>query len=694
MKTLILLLAMTFLLSHKIYSQWESLNGPLGGDVVCLASDGSNFYAGSNGSGIYKSIDSGLNWFAVNSGLENLFINSLIYRGSVLYASTVNAKVFKSNNGGTNWSPLASFEFGEKRSLTLSVSGNIMLASYSRVFYSYNYGNTWFSVIGLAETELKQTSAICNLNFYAARFGEGIYRSTNVGYNWSIVNTGLSNHFVNSMVTIDNILYACTEGGIFKWSDVSLNWNSINSGLTELNIISISGEGNNFFVASKGGGVFRSIDGGNSWVKTNLQNKNVKSIFHSGTLTFAGVFNEGIMRSTNSGNNWVSIDTFGFKPYGNALSVLNNFIYYATNENGIFKSSDLGETWSDCNNGFTSQHVRKISFGENFQYAAFDGQGVFMSSDQAGHWIPVNLGRTNYYLSAIFGQNEKVLTGTEEYEIYNEVMFSSNSGFNWNPLIFTELAIKTLYIKNDDFYIGGRSKVFAGIFKTTNHGTNWRRVLSDLPLYMTSYDSIFYAGASMGVHVSTNNGNNWTSISNGLPGTFYKNVNCVVKYNNILFASLYDEFSQYGVYRSDNHGASWYSFNEGFNSIADQTSLVVMDDYLYASTYSHGLWRRPITITNMNLSENNITYGFHLYQNYPNPFNPTTKIKFDISKSSFVKLIIFDVLGKEIKNILNEQLNTRQYEVSFDASEYPSGIYFYKLETENFSQTKRMLIIK
>lgn len=89
-----------------------------------------------------------------------------------------------------------------------------------------------------------------------------------------------------------------------------------------------------------------------------------------------------------------------------------------------------------------------------------------------------------------------------------------------------------------------------------------------------------------------------------------------------------------------------------------------------------------------------IPSGFKLSQNYPNPFNPVTKIKFEITKSDVVKLIVFDVLGREIATLVNEQLQPGTYEAEWDAGNYPSGVYFYKLITYNYTETKKMVLVK
>jgi hypothetical protein len=91
---------------------------------------------------------------------------------------------------------------------------------------------------------------------------------------------------------------------------------------------------------------------------------------------------------------------------------------------------------------------------------------------------------------------------------------------------------------------------------------------------------------------------------------------------------------------------------------------------------------------------NNVPGQFVLYQNYPNPFNPSTKIKFDIPKQSEVKIIVFDILGREVTTLVNEQLKPGTYNVVFDGSNYSSGVYYYTLNINFFNQTKRMVLIK
>ncbi|MBX2992952.1 MAG: T9SS type A sorting domain-containing protein [Bacteroidetes bacterium] len=88
------------------------------------------------------------------------------------------------------------------------------------------------------------------------------------------------------------------------------------------------------------------------------------------------------------------------------------------------------------------------------------------------------------------------------------------------------------------------------------------------------------------------------------------------------------------------------------------------------------------------------SYSFALHQNYPNPFNPTTTIRFEIPHASFVTLKVFDLLGREVKTLVDEVMQPGSYERVFNAEELASGVYLYRLRAGNFEQTKRTLILK
>ncbi|HWA06489.1 MAG TPA: T9SS type A sorting domain-containing protein, partial [Ignavibacteria bacterium] len=99
-------------------------------------------------------------------------------------------------------------------------------------------------------------------------------------------------------------------------------------------------------------------------------------------------------------------------------------------------------------------------------------------------------------------------------------------------------------------------------------------------------------------------------------------------------------------------------------------------------------------ITAIQQTSSEVPMKFSLHQNYPNPFNPVTRIYFDIPTASFTKLIVYDQLGREVEILVSEQLTAGSYIYDWNAIDYPSGIYYYKLQAGEFSETKKMVLIK
>ncbi|MGH2574123.1 MAG: T9SS type A sorting domain-containing protein, partial [Ignavibacteria bacterium] len=99
-------------------------------------------------------------------------------------------------------------------------------------------------------------------------------------------------------------------------------------------------------------------------------------------------------------------------------------------------------------------------------------------------------------------------------------------------------------------------------------------------------------------------------------------------------------------------------------------------------------------ITAINPLSQKIPERHYLYQNYPNPFNPNSKIKFQISKLGYVELTVFDILGREVAVLVNEELKAGTYEVYFDGTNFTSGVYFYRLEAGDYTETRKMVLVK
>ena len=162
--------------------------------------------------------------------------------------------------------------------------------------------------------------------------------------------------------------------------------------------------------------------------------------------------------------------------------------------------------------------------------------------------------------------------------------------------------------------------------------------------------------------------------------------NNVVLFGQTLKAKQFNPIVQiYANSRRYARNFGLYFLNEG-DPYAINYSLIgcVINGVVYGDTTLLGL--TPISTE--------IPTAFSLSQNYPNPFNPVTNIKFDIPKSSFVKLVVYDLLGREVAALVNEQLKAGTYEADWNAADFPSGVYFYKMIADGYIETKRMVLIK
>ena len=147
---------------------------------------------------------------------------------------------------------------------------------------------------------------------------------------------------------------------------------------------------------------------------------------------------------------------------------------------------------------------------------------------------------------------------------------------------------------------------------------------------------------------------------------------------------------EYHRYYNKKFGFKYYSWNywSTSTSISEHYTLkgCIIDGIIYGDTTGITTGISPVSTE--------IPSAFSLSQNYPNPFNPTTKIKFDMSRISDVKITVYDIMGREVQTLVNERLQPGSYEVTFDGSALSSGVYFYKLITEGLKETKKMLLIK
>jgi hypothetical protein len=117
-------------------------------------------------------------------------------------------------------------------------------------------------------------------------------------------------------------------------------------------------------------------------------------------------------------------------------------------------------------------------------------------------------------------------------------------------------------------------------------------------------------------------------------------------------------------------------------------------DYSLSEIYAEGDIMGKTSINEVSYKGSLAIESYELAQNYPNPFNPSTIINYQIPENGMVTLKIYDILGKEVKTLVNEQKTAGRYEVNFNASDLASGVYIYKLQVNDFVSSRKMLMIK
>jgi hypothetical protein len=203
-----------------------------------------------------------------------------------------------------------------------------------------------------------------------------------------------------------------------------------------------------------------------------------------------------------------------------------------------------------------------------------------------------------------------------------------------------------------------------------------------------------YAGTNKGVWRSTNQGSEWIQV--GLAKASVQSL--FINQTGSVFAGTSSDSG--GVYRSTDNGATWSHF--GLTGQLPQAFVANAQGILFAGIQAGWVWKTlSTTLTWVDGEDVGRPSAFVLEQNYPNPFNPSTRIRFSIpvsreyaAGSMETKLVVYDLLGREVAVLVNEKKVPGQYEVKFDAATLASGIYFYRLTAGGNAQTRKMIVLK
>ncbi len=713
----LVILLVILLNSNFIFSQgFNSVFSPDGNLVIAVGNNG-NFLKSLNGGNNYGSYPKGstnlnsvfvLNskvWIAGSSGSIMVSSNSAVDFNSYTYTANNlrsvyfvnentgwvvgdNGTIGKTVNGGVNWTAQTSPVSVNLNSVKF-LDANIGAAcgDNGKIILTDDGGSTWIEYITNVTSNLLEIDAAGNVVIATSEDGFILkYNGTSLSnINYNIVNkaqiTGLK------MIS-ENTFYSCGGGGFIRRSDDGGATFSFqpNPMMAPLSAIYFSDVNKGFAVSSTNNAILKTIDGGTTWsfqtgvtatgtwTQKQSSSGNIGNPFCLHPQNKNGVFilaGSSLYRSLDKGNTWTLISS-GI-PGGSCHSFFVNsrdtniMIASKGSSNGrVIKSTNYGTTWFDLINP-----INLTSYGMPLEEDPNNPNTVYLAPDNAAMRISTN-----------YGDNWTNLSGGEPGGIFR------------SPCdVVVQYGNSNVIIVGDGTTGSGSGKVW----KSVNGGMNWTLINtvsgSEIPMIASTnvipdlyYHSTWSSGSFW---KSTNSGSNFSNLTQ--TGSLW--ATDIAKDDPT--AVCYDFYGS-NAFISTNSGSSFTSTNVGSSPAAgicflDKANLLIQHG---GGVYKYTVSYNVLTSVSENIISSSSPESYALNQNYPNPFNPTTNILYSVPVTGNVSVKVYDQIGKEVATLVSGVKNAGTYEVTFDASSFSSGIYFYKLEADNFTATKKMILIK
>jgi photosystem II stability/assembly factor-like uncharacterized protein len=377
-----------------------------------------------------------------------------------------------------------------------------------------------------------------------------------------------------------------------------------------------------------------------------------------------------------------------------SIGVIGNRLIIGTAYNGLYVSDDNGDTWrkptgtepDDTNLMITA--ANRIIAG-----SAAPGYGVFVSDDNGENWTTISNGLEQN--GTIFSTRILGVANGKVYLASNGLFVSTDNGDTWQK-VSSGLPVagdpQGLTVIGSNFFCTWGSRVY-----TSSDGLNWQLAGNNglppgnpqLREIIANNSTLLVHAQNTGLYRSTDNGTNWSRIS-GMNG-YDTSARELFTHNNIVYAA-----TSLFVYQSSDEGLSWAEVDANFPKPTNMTVLNASSSTLLAGQYAGGagqLWKYSFSATGIEFQDR-LPQEFSLSQNYPNPFNPATTISYTLSRAGHVKLKVYDVLGKEIRTLVDSPQRPGEYQVHFGGGNLPTGVYFYRLQFNGKNTLKRMILAK
>jgi photosystem II stability/assembly factor-like uncharacterized protein len=400
---------------------------------------------------------------------------------------------------------------------------------------------------------------------------------------------------------------------------------------------------------------------------------------------------------------WFARSSGGLSEKFYAVHFINENAGLVVGENGvILKTIDGGDSWTRKATGLTNETLRGVQlFNSGFGYIVggsttnpAEAPIILKTYDYGDNWTEQTNHPTDRNLYAVFFLNEALGWACGRAAT---IIQTSTGG---NPWIWSKQPDPASYFL--DIYFtdasNGWAVGYAGwIYHTINGGISWGpQTFPYTP--KSKLESVYFVDASTGWIVgergdivkTTNGGGTWIAQNSGTSNWLYsvhffnQNVGWTVgRYATIKYTT--------------DGGTTWVSQDSSHAGTNTLASVFFIDHKIGWAVGQNGIILKTWTggtLSNVDDNNNNLIRDYKLFQNHPNPFNPSTTISYKLPEADFVSILIYDVSGKEISKLVNEYKRSGTHEIKWDGTNFPSGIYYYQLITNDFVDTKKFILLK
>lgn len=630
-------------------------------------------------------------------GRNLTFTSGAVYAGNVVYGNSTNLPIYPVSIEGSLRQDYP-IDFNSAQAYLNNLSHQLSTHT-SNGTVTYQWGGLFLNGTDpFLNVFYVSGSVLSNANNFVIDVPNGAVVVVNIdgqNVNWkgglSVVGT-----------SINNVLFNFYEANLIEIKNIDIR-GTILAPSAKVNFISGVQNGQMIAYALEGAGQFNNahfignVPGQTILVNIaeiiNMDQHDPDSTPNNGVMTeddyaSATITINPVNQPVNDPNSWQIVNNFSDP---NAVLTItadqNGNLFSATSGGNVYRSVDNGGNWESVN--ISSKYVWSITNYDNLLFAATNN-GVYVSSNNGNTWELKGL-ENNDVRTIVFDNTGNLYAATWN----NGILKSNDKGNSW-----IEMSDGLGNAQITSLAINSKSELFAGTFgngllKFNTNDTKWTKVNINNQTGEVNYvwslginadDEVYVGTYGNGVFTSKDNGNTFTAMNDGLNGKYIYSISFDANKN------VYVNSSESGVF-SMNYGENkWNSF--GMNGLG-VTSIAVNSNAksILAGTKEGQIYTKPVNITDVN-DNNEIPTEFRLEQNYPNPFNPTTTIEFSVVNKEHISLVIYNILGQEVRTLINNELNPGNYKVTFDGKGLASGVYIYRLSSNSATFVKKMILQK